>query len=124
MFERHHEPMLSRGRFALRMLTFFALAVFIDCVALAVGAIGFRCTEGFGWLDCVVNSAMIITGNGPIDKLTTTGGKLFASGNALLGEALYVIVTAVLLAPIFHRLLHWFHMKPETLEQDADEAIG
>jgi hypothetical protein len=111
MFERRHEPLLSRPRFALRMLGFLAAAIAVDCVAVALGAIGYRNLENFSWTDALVNSAMLITGNGPINPLKTPAGRLFAAADALLGEALYVIVVAVLLTPIAHRLLHWFHIK-------------
>ena len=50
---------------------------------------------------------MLITGNGPINELKTPAGRLFAAADALFGEALYVIVVAVLLTPIVHRLLRF-----------------
>lgn len=125
MLERHYQPLLSRRQFSLRMLAFFAVAVAIDSTALAVSALGFHFLEGFTWVDSVVNAAMIMTGNGPIVELTTTGGKLFAAVDALLGEALYVVVVAVLLAPIFHRLMHTFHLEPKELEEgkEVEEAV-
>ena len=58
----------------------------------------------------LVNAAMLITGNGPINELKTPAGRLFAAADALFGEALYVIVVAVLLTPIVHRMLHSFHL--------------
>jgi hypothetical protein len=120
MFERYHEQLLSRPRFALRMLVFFAAAVGIDLLAVALGAVGYHGLEGFSWTDAFVNAAMIITGNGPIHELKTTGGKLFAAGDALVGEGIYVTVIAVMLAPIVHRLFHSFHL--EIPEQNIGES--
>jgi hypothetical protein len=117
MFERRHEPLLPRSRFALRVLGFLAAAAAIDCLAVAVGAVGYRALEGFSWLDAVANAAMVITGNGPINELRTPGGRIFATFDALLGEAVYVVVVGVLLTPVFHRFLHWFHLKVEAAEQ-------
>ncbi len=112
MFERPHEQLLSRPRFAWRMAKFLAAATVIDCLAVALGAVGYRALEGLSWLDAVVNAAMIMTGNGPMNAIKTPGGRLFAAGDALVGEAVYVLVVAVLLTPVVHRLLHSFHRKP------------
>lgn len=111
MFERSHQRLLSRPRFALRMSVCFAIALAIVCLTVLLGAIGYRRLEGLSWTDAVVNAAMIITGNGPINELETTDGRLFAAVDALVGEGVYVIVVAVLLAPIVHRALHSFHVE-------------
>ncbi len=120
MFERPHEQLLSRPRFAWRMAKFLAAAAVIDCLAVALGAVGYRRLEGLGWLDAAVNAAMIITGNGPVNELKTPGGRLFAAVDALLGEAVYILVVAVLVTPVVHRLMHSFHRK--TLEQTRPDA--
>ena len=117
MFERLNERLLSRPRFALRMAKFLAVAVVIDCLAVALGAVGYRSLEGLSWLDAVVNAVMVMTGNGPMNELKTPNGKLFATVDALVGKAVYVLVVAVLLTPVVHRLLHSFHRK--TSEQDG-----
>jgi hypothetical protein len=117
MFERAHEPLLSKARFALRMARFLAAAAVIDCLAVAFGAVGYRSLEGLDWLDAMVNAAMVMTGNGPISELRTAGGKLFAAVDALVGEAVYVVVAGVLLTPVAHRLMHAFHAK--TPQQEA-----
>jgi hypothetical protein len=118
MFERAHEPLLSGPRFALRMAKFLAAAAVIDCLALAFGAVGYRALEGLGWLDAFVNAAMVMTGNGPINALKTPGGKLFAAVDALVGEAVYVVVVGVLLTPVVHRLMHAFHVRSPEPDDD------
>jgi hypothetical protein len=110
MFERRHEPLLSRSYFALRVVGFFVAAMLLDCLVVALGAVGYRCFEGMSWVDAAIDSAMVITGNGPIVELKTSGGRIFAALDALAGAGMYVIVAGVLLMPIFHRLLHYFHM--------------
>lgn len=117
MFERPHEQLLSRPRFAWRMAKFLAAAAAIDLLAVAFGAAGYRIFEGLSWLDAVVNASMVMTGNGPVNQLKTPGGRLFAAVDALLGEAVYILVVAVLLTPVVHRFLHAFHRK--TPEQDG-----
>jgi hypothetical protein len=88
-----------------------AIAAVIDCLAVALGAVGYRSLEGFSWLDAVVNAAMIMKGNGPMNPLRTPGGRLFAAVDALIGEAVYIVVVAVLLTPVVHRAVHSFHRK-------------
>ena len=117
MFERPLEPLLSRPRFAWRMAKFLAAAAVIECLAVALGAVGYRSLEGLSWLDAVVNAAMVMTGNGPMNELKTSGGTLFAAVDALIDKAVYVLVVAVLLTPVVHRLLHSFHRK--TPKQDG-----
>ncbi len=93
------------------MAKFLAAALAIDCLAVALGAVGYRTLEGLSWLDSLVNSAMVITGNGPLNELKTPAGRLFAAFDALIGAAVYIIVVAVLLSPLVHRLMHSFHLK-------------
>ncbi len=116
MFERFHEPLLARSLFLLRMAKFFGVAVVIDLLLVVLGGIGYRSFEGVSWLDAVTDAAMVMTGNGPITHLQTAGGKLFAVVDALAGQALYMLVIAMFLTPVVHRLLHIFHVK--TPDQD------
>ena len=48
-------------------------------IAVAVRAIGYHLFEGLGWLDAILNAALVMTGNGPIDRPSTREGKLFRS---------------------------------------------
>ena len=112
MFEHASERLLSRRKFAIRMAGFFAAAVFVDFLAVAIGATGFRVLERVAWLDAIVNAALVITGNGPIVHPTTTGGKWFLVIDAMIGATVYVLVVAVLLTPIVHRIMHSLHAKP------------
>jgi hypothetical protein len=53
---------------------------------------------------------MILGGMGPVNALTTTGSKLFASGYALFCGIVFILVMGIVLAPLAHRLLHEFHL--------------
>jgi hypothetical protein len=48
---------------------------------------------------------------GPVGELKTTGGKVFAGSYAILSGLIIVIATGFVLAPIFHRILHHFHVE-------------
>jgi hypothetical protein len=46
-----------------------------------------------------------------LGELKTTGGKIFAGSYAILSGLIIVIATGFVLAPIFHRILHRFHVE-------------
>ena len=111
MFEEAHRPLLSPRQFAIRMALFVIVAVCVDGVGLAVGAIGYHFLEGLEWLDASLNAALVMTGNGPIHPPHTAAGKLFSISYAMLGVILFAAVIGVLLTPVFHRMLHGFHRR-------------
>ena len=108
MFEQRKKPLLPRRAFYLRMARSFALAFGITLVSLSIGMAGYHGFEGLSWLDAFLNAAMILSGMGPVAQLQTTAGKLFAGCYALFSTTL-----AVIIAPLFHRFLHKFHMEAD-----------
>jgi hypothetical protein len=66
--------------------------------------------------DAYVNAAMILSGMGPLGELKTTAGKLFAGSYAIFSGLIIVIATSFVLAPIFHRVLHHFHVEASERE--------
>ena len=64
-------------------------------------------------VDAFVNAAMILSGMGPLSPLQTVGGKLFAGLYALYSGLALVMASAVILAPVAHRLFHHFHLEEE-----------
>ena len=66
--------------------------------------------------DAYVNAAMILSGMGPVQELKTTAGKFFAGSYAIFSGLIIVLAAGFILAPIFHRVLHRFHV--ETRKQD------
>jgi hypothetical protein len=111
MFERRREPLISRRRFAYRLAASLAIAFAIDAIVLAIGTVGYHRLAGIGWLDASVDAVMVITGNGLVTRPATAAGKLFSIADALFGVMAFIIVTGVVLAPVFHRLLHSFHLE-------------
>ncbi len=110
-FERRRQPLISRRRFADRMLKAIALWCILAGVGLAIGMAGYAAFEGMSVADSYVNAAMILSGMGPMGELKTTAGKVFAGSYAIFSGLLIVIATGFVLAPIFHRLLHHFHVE-------------
>jgi hypothetical protein len=61
-------------------------------------------------VDFLLEASMILGGMGPVNQLTTTGAKIFASAYALFSGLMFIGVMGIVLAPVAHRLLHKFHI--------------
>jgi len=110
-FERRGQPVASRRKFLIRMLIAIGLWIVLTIVGLAIGIAGYAAFEGMPFVDAYVNAAMILSGMGPLGELKTTAGKIFAGSYAILSGLIIVIATGFVLAPIFHRILHRFHVE-------------
>jgi hypothetical protein len=113
-FERRGQPVASRRKFLIRMAIAIGLWIVLTIVGLAIGIAGYAAFEGMSFVDAYVNAAMILSGMGPVSELKTTGGKVFAGSYAILSGLIIVIATGFVLAPIFHRILHSFHVETTT----------
>ena len=67
--------------------------------------------EGMGLVDAFLNAAMLMGGMGPVGMLTTDRGKIFAGFYAMYCGFVLIFSVALFLTPIFHRLLHHFHLE-------------
>ena len=77
-----------------------------------VGAtLGFHFYSRQAWVDSLLNASMLLGGMGPVGDLGPTAGKLFAAGYALYSGLIFLIVAGLLVTPVFHRVLHRFHME-------------
>lgn len=122
LFESKVDPLISRGRFVQRMLAAFGVTMAIVAASLLMGMVGYHYLGGLRWIDALLNSAMILTGMGPVDPMESTGGKLFATFYALYSGIAFLSMTAVLLAPIIHRAMHQFHLDAEDDTDDKSDA--
>jgi hypothetical protein len=48
---------------------------------------------------------------GPVDALTTTSAKLFASAYALFSGLIFIGVLGILILPFVHRVMHKLHLE-------------
>ena len=115
-YERKGEPLVSREVFLRRLGRNALVALSIIGVSLIVGIVGYRTLEGMEWIDAFLESAMLLGGMGPIHAPATSLGKVFAGVYALYSGILVNGTTGIILAPIFHRVLHSLHV-----EDDEDE---
>jgi len=113
MFEHRRQPLLSHLQFFLRLARSSLIAGGIILGWWGIGTVGYHWAEGLDWIDSIANAAMILSGMGPLGGLQTTAGKLFASLYAVASGVVFLTVAAVLFAPVFHRLIHRFHLDYE-----------
>ncbi len=114
MFEHRREPLLPRSLFLRRLFRYGAVSFALALVSLLIGILGYRTFEAMPWIDAFVNSAMLLGGMGPVGELHTEAGKLFAGLYALYCGLIVIISMSILIAPIFHRFLHIFHLEAES----------
>src|SRR5262245_16486598 len=108
--ERGAHPMSHRV-FAWRMLEGVGIWAVLAAGGLVIGMAGYSYFEGMSAPDAFVNAAMILSGMGPVGELKFTAGKIFAGCYALLSGLIIIIATSFLLAPVFHKVLHRFHIE-------------
>jgi hypothetical protein len=119
IFEPRTAPLLPRYKFYLRLARTAAIAVGVVLFSLLLGALGFHYIENMAWLDATLNAAMLLSGMGPLDRPICTTGKVFAACYALFSGVVFLTVAALLFAPIFHRLIHKFHLDVDEAESDS-----
>lgn len=108
-YESKGEPIAPSRVFANRLLRHFLLSVAVIGFSLGVGIAGYHTIAGFGWVDSLLNASMILGGMGPVGDLPNDGAKVFASAYALFSGLVFISVSAILFAPVAHRMLHAFH---------------
>jgi hypothetical protein len=114
MYEHRHSPLATRKRFALRVLHHFGFGMSVVSVSLVVGMLGYRHLEEMPWIDAYLNAAMLLGGMGPVPpELHTIGGKLFAGIYALYSGMIVLVTAGIVLAPVFHRFIHRFHLEED-----------
>jgi flagellar biosynthesis protein FliR len=111
MYERKGDKLLPFPRFIGRVGKAFLMAFCIVVVGLLPGVLGYHFIAGLKWLDAVLNSAMILTGMGPVDPMKDAASKVFASAYALFSGVIFLTSIGIVLAPVFHRVVHKFHLE-------------
>jgi hypothetical protein len=120
-FEHKWAPLAPRRIFALRMVSHTLLALAFVAGSLLIGVWGYHHFEHQSYIDSLLNASMLLGGMGPVGELHTDAGKLFASAYALFSGMGFLIVAAVLFAPVIHRFLHKFHL--DMAGEDDDDTF-
>jgi hypothetical protein len=107
-----HAP-IPRARFVRRVQIHIAAAFALLLLSLAIGIVGYEYFEQLAWRDAFLNAAMLLGGMGPVDAPQTNGGKVFAGLYALYSGVIFLVVAALVIAPVVHRVMHKFHWEQD-----------
>lgn len=110
MYEHRSRPVISRARFARRLLEHLGLALAVVSISLAIGVWGYMRFGQLPFVDAFLNASMILGGMGPVDALRSDAAKWFASFYALYSGITLLSAVAVFLSPVLHRMLHVLHL--------------
>jgi hypothetical protein len=109
-YERLGQRLLEPRHFIRRMLGHSVVVLLLMIASLFLGMSGYVYFESLSWTDAFLNAAMLLGGMGPVNAPMTEGGKLFAGMYALYAGLVFLAATAILAAPVVHRVLHRFHL--------------
>jgi hypothetical protein len=111
MYEHRWAPLLPWPAFRRRLVKHANYALIMVAMSLLVGTCGFWILAGQAPVDAFLNAAMLLGGMGPVGEIRSIIGKLFAAVFALYAGLAFLGVAALLFAPMFHRLMHSFHLE-------------
>jgi sterol desaturase/sphingolipid hydroxylase (fatty acid hydroxylase superfamily) len=109
--EHRLEKLLPMREFYKRLFLFGLLSLGLVVMSLVIGILGYMIFEGQDLIDAFLNASMLMGSMGPVSVLNTSGGKIFAGIYALYCGFVLIFSVAIFMTPIFHRLLHRFHLE-------------
>ena len=108
---RKPQPLLPYNKFLVRLRRSAGLSAMLISGTLLVGTVGYHLIDDFSWLDAFHQSALLMSGMGPVKENVSVAGKLFDSFYALFCGVILLGATGILFAPVIHRILHRFHIE-------------
>ena len=110
-FEHHRQPLAPHPVFLRRVLLHFGMALGILGITLTIGITGYTQIGHLPWPEAVVESAMLMGGMGPVygQELHNIPAQLFSAAYALFCGLVLIALFGIILAPVFHRILHRLH---------------
>ena len=121
-FEQRKQPLAKSSVYTKRVVRYLGLSSGIILFSLVIGTLGYHGFERMPWLEAMLNAAMILGGEGPVDTLHTAGGKVFASFYSLFSGVVFLVAVGVLIAPVFHRFLHNLHLDVDKNPEGEDSG--
>jgi hypothetical protein len=111
VYEHFKQPVIPFRAFLKRLARHLAAAAVIVFMSLGIGILGYHYLGKLAWIDSLLNASMILCGMGPVNALSATASKLFASFYALFSGLIFLAAAGIIMAPIVHRLLHRFRVE-------------
>lgn len=123
-FEHKAQAVASPPRFLRRLGTNIGVALAIIGPSLLLGMCGYVVFEGKNWVEAFDYASMILSGMGPFEEAKTNAGRIFEGAYALYSGLSLVAVASLILAPVFHRVLHTFHVEDDEDEKRDEKSAG
>jgi hypothetical protein len=112
MYESRSQKLATRDVFYRRIARNLLMALCIMAVSLIIGTVGFHAfCPTVRWLDAFHNSAMLLSGMGPVINNLCDPGIWFSSFYALFAGIVFITTSGLILAPVIHRFFHKFHLQ-------------
>ena len=121
MFEHRSDPLLNRLRFVMRLGRALLLTVFIFVLSVLGGTLGYRMCVGHSWSDSFHHACLVLGEHLPKEYPQTPAGKVFSGIYIMYARLVFVSVVAILILPLFHRILHKLHLDT-TVAASGDAA--
>lgn len=115
--EHRTQKVISLPRFALRFARYGIFAFILIAVSVVIGTAGYAFFANLSTVDSFHMACMILTGMGPVSEMPSESAKLFSSFFALYSGVAFLSITAILFAPMVHRLLHILHVEDDTIDK-------
>ncbi|MCG7622123.1 hypothetical protein [Epibacterium sp. Ofav1-8] len=117
MYETRRTPPISRGRFLRRMGCHVGAAAALVVGSITAGALFLMHLEQIALSEALLHAATLVSGLGLVQMPGTMQAQVFVSLFALYSGFVALAVSGLIVAPVAHRLLHWFHWE-DAAEQD------
>lgn len=91
-------------RFFRHFVRNLVLGFAVLTLILLVGIWGSHHFQKLGWIDSFTNASMIVSGVGTLSNPETNPAKIFIALYSIFGGASFLLVSAVVFAPIIHWL--------------------
>ena len=111
--EHKKQDVAPIGKFIVRMMKYFYFAIVVIVFSISLGIAGYSYYGNLPLVDSFHMASMILTGMGPVEVMKSDSAKIFSSLYALYSGIAFLSITAVIFAPIIHRLLHILHMEDD-----------
>ena len=105
------KPTKPRRTYSHQQIRHLVYGTAFMAFSLAIGILGYMFFARLNFVNALLNASMILTGMGPVDKMTTNSGKIFASFYALYSGVAFLTSVGVLLAPTIHQFFKRFDIE-------------
>lgn len=116
--EHKRQKLISFPFFLRRFIRYGLFAFGLITFSLLIGIVGYRLVANLSWIDSLYMASMILTGMGPTAEITTVSGKIFSSIYALYSGVAFLSITALVFAPVIHRILHILHVEDDNQKEE------